>query len=132
MNDIAAKTDALFRTITKKDGKGYSYREIAERSGNAFSSTTVWKVRSGQIKNPTLKVLKGICKAFGIPISYYPNECASEENIPQYQAEQDHDQMLEQIALGVHQLDADGKRAILSIVNYILELQQAGDDDENS
>jgi len=130
--DIAAKTDALFQTITKEDGKEYTYREVAKRSDDAFSSTTVWKVRTGQIKNPSFKVLKGICKAFGVPITYYTDESASEESIPKYQAKRYHKQMTEQILRRAHQLDANGKKAVLDMVNYILKLQEQSEGSDES
>jgi transcriptional regulator with XRE-family HTH domain len=142
--DVAARTDALFRKITRPDGKEYSCREIAEKTGETFTSTTVWKVRSGQIKNPTFKVLKGICKAFGVSINYYADEHVTEDDIPVYQAQYLYEQpSMEQrlqdltlatklrqsgvadVALKTSGLDDAAIKDILGMIDYIRMARQA-------
>jgi transcriptional regulator with XRE-family HTH domain len=44
---------------------------IREATGEDISRATVWNLRSGAAKNPTLKTIATLAKFFSVPISYF-------------------------------------------------------------
>lgn len=124
MTNIAEKIDLLFKTITRPDGKEYSYRDIEELSGDAISGTAIWKVRTGQTKNPTPKLLQALSQAFEVPLAYFSQESVSPEDVPAFQAQYQSDQMVEQIALRASKLDDEGKQAILDMIDLVSKYQK--------
>jgi len=72
---VAEKVDSLFRDFPKDiDGKEHSYRDVEKESGGAVTATTVWKLRTGRIKRPSLQVIEAICEFFNVPIAYFSSE----------------------------------------------------------
>ena len=99
MDDIAERLDLLFRTVTKEGGKEYSYREIEELAGGAITSTSIWKIRTGRTRNPSLKTLQALSAAFEVPVAYFFIEEVTEDDIPAYLQQYCDEKMVEQIAL---------------------------------
>jgi transcriptional regulator with XRE-family HTH domain len=66
---IGAKVDYLFRTITKPNGKPYTYQEVAARTGLNFSYLR--KLRVGKVASPSRKVLERLTTFFGITPDYW-------------------------------------------------------------
>lgn len=123
--DLAQKTDLLFKMVTKPDGQEYSYREIEELADGAISSTSIWKVRMGKTQNPSRRTIQALSKAFQVPVSYFFEDVASSEDVAEYREQYRSDKLVKQIALRAHDLDEEGKRTILDMVNYVWRTQNA-------
>ena len=130
MDDIAERLDLLFRTVTKEGGKEYSYREIEELAGGAITSTSIWKLRTGRTRNPSLKTLQALSAAFEVPVAYFFTEEVTEDDIPAYLQQYRDEKMVEQIALRAKDLDDNGKQAILDMINYVRRVQGLNNNDK--
>ncbi len=66
---VGAKVDHLFRTITRPDGKPYTYEQVAAGTGLNFSYLR--KLRVGKIASPSRRVLERLTTFFGITPDYW-------------------------------------------------------------
>ena len=66
---IGAKVDYLFRTITRPNGKPYTYQQVAAGTGLNFSYLR--KLRVGKIASPSREVLERLTAFFGITPDYW-------------------------------------------------------------
>ena len=41
--------------------------KIHEVTGEKISTTTIWKLRNGQLTNPKLRVIQALARTFGVP-----------------------------------------------------------------
>jgi len=130
--DIAKRLDLLFRTVTKKGGKEHSYREIEELAGGATSSTTIWKLRTGRTRNPSLKTLQALGTAFQVPVAFFFDEDVAPEDVSKYRHQYRSEQMVEQIALRSYDLDDEGKQAVLNMINWVRKAQGLDNNEEES
>jgi len=146
--DIAKRLDLLFRTVTKKGGKEHSYREIEELAGGATSSTTIWKLRTGRTRNPSLKTLQALGTAFQVPVSlktlqalgtafqvpvaFFFDEDVTPEDVSKYRHQYRSELMVEQIALRSYDLDDEGKQAVLNMINWVRKAQGLDNNEEES
>ncbi len=128
--DIAKRLDVLFRTVTKKGGKEHSYREIEELAGGATSSTTIWKLRTGRTRNPSLKTLQALGKAFQVPVAFFFDEDLTPEDVSKYRHRYRSEQMVDQIALRSYDLDDEGKQAVLDMITWVRKAQGLNNNEE--
>jgi transcriptional regulator with XRE-family HTH domain len=124
--DLTERIDLLFQKITKPGGQEYSYREIAERTGDTISVTAIWKLRAGQTHNPKQDTLQALSRAFEVPISFFFDEFVSPRDIPGYRQRYREKKLLNQIALRSQHLDEEGKQTILDMIDYVVRAQQEG------
>ena len=62
--------------------------KIHEVTGEQISTTTIWKLRNGQLTNPQLRVIGALAKTFGVPAGFFLDDydeeklglCASRSN----------------------------------------------------
>jgi len=66
---IGAKVDHLFRTITRPDGKPYTYEQVAEGTGLNFPYLRKPRVR--KVASPSRQVLERLTTFFGITPDYW-------------------------------------------------------------
>ena len=45
--------------------------KIHEVTGEKISTTTIWKLRNGQLTNPQLRVIEALAKTFGVPAGFF-------------------------------------------------------------
>ena len=45
--------------------------KIHEVTGEEISTTTIWKLRNGQLTNPQLRVIEALAKTFGVPAGLF-------------------------------------------------------------
>ncbi len=69
INFIAAKVDHLFRTITRADGKPYTYQQVA--AGSDLNFSYIRKLRVGKVANPSRGALEKLTKFFGVAPDYW-------------------------------------------------------------
>jgi transcriptional regulator with XRE-family HTH domain len=48
--------------------------KIHEVTGEKISTTTIWKLRNGQLTNPQLRVIEALAKTFGVPAGFFLEE----------------------------------------------------------
>ncbi|WBO68677.1 XRE family transcriptional regulator [Streptomyces camelliae] len=72
---LAEKIDALFRVVRRPDHEPYSHEEVAracrEASGESFSATYLWQLRTGRRDNPTKRHLEALAGFFQVPVAYF-------------------------------------------------------------
>ncbi len=125
--DLTERIDLLFQKITKPGGQEYSYREIAERTGNTISATTIWKLRAGQTHNPKQETLQALSRAFEVPTSFFFDASISPKDLPGYRQQYSEEKLLDQIALRSHHLNEESKQAVLDMINHVVKIQQGGE-----
>ena len=120
---LAERIEILFRTFRRKDGKEYTYKEVEAGTGKAVTAPYVWKLRTGQAKNPSIRVLRALSEFFGVPISYFIEDTSEEELANLKLAAEFRDTGVARIALRASDLDEDGQRAILEMIEYVRKAQ---------
>ncbi len=72
---LAEKIDALFRVVRGSGREPYSHEEVAracrEATGESFSATYLWQLRTGRRDNPTKRHLEALAQFFQIPVAYF-------------------------------------------------------------
>lgn len=75
---LAQKIDRLFDAIRRENGEQYSHEEVArtcrESSGETFSATYLWQLRTGRRDNPTKRHLEALADFFDVPVAYFFDE----------------------------------------------------------
>ena len=97
MADEAAPTDAggvPLKTLADKvnwvldkahpAGRGrFSDAEVCFKihaaTGEQISTTTIWKLRNGQLTNPQLRVIEALAKTFGVPAGFFLDDYDEEK-----------------------------------------------------
>ena len=124
---VAEKVDSLFKSFPKEsDGTEYSYRDVEHGTKGALTATTVWKLRTGRIHRPSLKVIEALCQFFGVPISYFSSEKPpSEEYLQNLRlATKLRRAKVKEAALQISDLDDAAIQDLLDIVKYIRVARQ--------
>ncbi|RSM58709.1 XRE family transcriptional regulator [Kibdelosporangium aridum] len=72
---LAAKIDKLFQIVRRPDGEQYTNEEVAtacrEATGESFSATYLWQLRTGRRDNPTKRHLEALAEFFDVPVAYF-------------------------------------------------------------
>ncbi|MGV9264867.1 XRE family transcriptional regulator [Kitasatospora sp. NPDC003701] len=72
---LAAKLDRLFDVVRRPDREQYSHEEVAracrEATGESFSATYLWQLRTGRRDNPTKRHLEALARFFQVPPVYF-------------------------------------------------------------
>jgi len=72
---LAERIDALFRVVRRPDREAYTHEEVAracrEATGESFSTTYLWQLRTGRRDNPTKRHLEALAQFFRIPVAYF-------------------------------------------------------------
>ncbi|WP_037915292.1 helix-turn-helix domain-containing protein [Actinacidiphila yeochonensis] len=72
---LAEKIDALFRVVRRPDREAFTHEEVAracrEATGESFSATYLWQLRTGRRDNPTKRHLEALARFFQIPVAYF-------------------------------------------------------------
>jgi transcriptional regulator with XRE-family HTH domain len=72
---LAGRIDALFRIVRRPDRTPFSNEEVAracrEATGETFSATYLWQLRTGRRDNPTKRHLEALARFFQVPPAYF-------------------------------------------------------------
>ena len=78
---LAARIERLFRTVRRPDRTPYSNEEVAkacrESTGETFSATYLWQLRTGRRDNPTKRHLEALAAFFEVPVAYFFDDARS-------------------------------------------------------
>jgi ESX-1-secreted protein regulator len=72
---LAEKIDILFQTVRRPNRELFSNDEVAtacrEATGESFSATYLWQLRTGRRDNPTMRHLEALAQFFEVPLAYF-------------------------------------------------------------
>lgn len=72
---LAEKIEALFRIVRRPNREQFSHEEVAracrEATGETFSATYLWQLRTGRRDNPTKRHLEALAQFFDVPVAYF-------------------------------------------------------------
>ena len=72
---LATKIDKLFQVVRKPNREQYSHDEVAracrEATGESFSTTYLWQLRTGRRDNPTKRHLEALAQFFQVSPAYF-------------------------------------------------------------
>jgi transcriptional regulator with XRE-family HTH domain len=72
---LSGKIDQLFHVVRRPDREQYSHEEVAracrDATGESFSTTYLWQLRTGRRDNPTKRHLEALAQFFGVPPAYF-------------------------------------------------------------
>jgi transcriptional regulator with XRE-family HTH domain len=72
---LADKIDKLFQVVRRPNREPYSHEEVAracrEATGETFSATYLWQLRTGRRDNPTKRHLEALAQFFQVPPAYF-------------------------------------------------------------
>ncbi|MER6302471.1 XRE family transcriptional regulator [Kitasatospora sp. NPDC001539] len=75
---LSARIEALFNTVRRPDREQYTNEEVAracrEATGESFSTTYLWQLRTGRRDNPTKRHLEALAQFFQVPPAYFFDE----------------------------------------------------------
>lgn len=72
---LAQKIDTLFQVVRRPNREQFSHEEVAkacrEATGETFSATYLWQLRTGRRDNPTKRHLEALAQFFRVPVAYF-------------------------------------------------------------
>ncbi|MFD8491741.1 XRE family transcriptional regulator [Amycolatopsis sp. NPDC059657] len=72
---LAERIDHLFSVVRRPNGEQHSHEEVAkacrEATGESFSATYLWQLRTGRRDNPTKRHLEALAAFFQVPPAYF-------------------------------------------------------------
>ncbi|MFI5530869.1 XRE family transcriptional regulator [Kitasatospora sp. NPDC051853] len=72
---LGERIEQLFRTVRRPNGEPHSNEEVAracrEATGETFSATYLWQLRTGRRDNPTKRHLEALAQYFQVPPAYF-------------------------------------------------------------
>lgn len=81
VQSLAERIERLFRTVRRPDRTPYSNEEVAkacrESTGETFSATYLWQLRTGRRDNPTKRHLEALAAFFEVPVAYFFDDARS-------------------------------------------------------
>ncbi|RJQ79778.1 XRE family transcriptional regulator [Pseudonocardiaceae bacterium YIM PH 21723] len=121
---LAEKIDKLFQVVRRSTGDAYSNEEVAaacrEATGESFSATYLWQLRTGRRDNPTKRHLEALAGFFDVPPAYFFDNDQGD----QLQTELEllgalRNADIRQVALRAVNLSADGLGTISDMIDAI-------------
>ena len=112
------KLDHLLRTKKLIDGKRITHKYVEANSGGVITAGYVSLLRNGDRTNPSAEVIEVLARLLDVD---------SAEFFVQEKNEPDQDSPVQnQIALRAKQLDSEGRKAVLGMIEYILKKESQG------
>lgn len=75
---LAERIETLFRVVRRPDGEPFSNEDVAracrEATGETFSATYLWQLRTGRRANPTVRHVEALAQFFEVPATYFFDE----------------------------------------------------------
>ena len=72
---LASKIDTLFQVVRRPNREQFSNEDVAracrEETGESFSATYLWQLRTGRRDNPTKRHLEALAHFFHVPVAYF-------------------------------------------------------------
>lgn len=113
---LSDKVNELWSHYKRSNGKRYTYQDVSEGTGLAVSH--IWKIRNGEVKQPSNDTLSKLLQFFGAPANFF-------DNVTYEDTSQDYERSL---VMRSRHLDEKG-RAILSTLLDGLVSEMGSDED---
>ena len=121
---LAAKIERLFDAVRRPDREHYSNEDVAracrEATGESFSATYLWQLRTGRRDNPTKRHLEALAGFFQVPAAYFFDDergARIEEELALLAAMRDG--AVREVALRAVTLSEDGLGTVADLVEAI-------------
>jgi transcriptional regulator with XRE-family HTH domain len=123
---LASKINKLFQLVRKPDGEQLTNEEVAtacrEATGESFSATYLWQMRTGRRDNPTKRHLEALANFFDVPVAYFFDD----EHGKQIRAEIEllgalRNTDIRNVALRAVNLSTDGLGTITDIIDAMVK-----------
>ena len=116
---LAEKLERLFEEVRKPDGSKYTQTEVVEGTNGVLTRVYLWKLRTGRATNPSVQVVQALADFFGVDSNYFSeNEAAADSEISRFAG-----RYVDEIRDRAIKLDERGRKAILTLMDYLLSLQ---------
>ncbi|MFF2073797.1 XRE family transcriptional regulator [Kitasatospora sp. NPDC058162] len=121
---LADKIDRLFQVVRRPDHEPYTHDEVAracrEATGESFSATYLWQLRTGRRDNPTKRHLEALATFFQVsPVYFFDDQQSARigEELALLSALRDAG--VRDVALRAVALSADGLGTISDMIEAI-------------
>lgn len=114
------RLNQLFETARRQDGKRFTQEEVVRGSKGTLSRVYLWKLRTGRAKNPSMRVVQALADSFGVSVDFFT---CPEGGSDIDQSSRVDDPVVAQICEKYCQLDAQGRRVILNLADYLISLK---------
>ena len=118
---FAKKLNQLFELRKKKNGQPYTHEEVSNATG--ITTGAISKLRRGQISNPSHKVIDALAKFFDVEPNYFFEFS--------HHSEEEDSAFLDMISLRASELSEGGRRALLDMLDTIIKLEEAHDENDH-
>ena len=105
----------LFATITRPDGKTFTQEEVVQGCKGTLTRVYLWKLRSGQAKNPSFTIACALADFFGVSVAYFQQSRGRQETIEQSMQ----NPLVQQLCARATRLDNQALHAILHVMDAI-------------
>ncbi|MFC5218851.1 XRE family transcriptional regulator [Streptomyces coerulescens] len=121
---LMGRLNRLFDTVHPPDRGPYSNAEVAElmekRGLGTVSGQYLWLLRTGQRDNPTKRHLEALAAFFGVDPAYWFDDVVAEKTVQELELlALLRDTKVKNVLLRLSDVSADGKDAILGIVDSV-------------
>jgi len=95
--------------------------KIHAATGEQISTTTIWKLRNGQLTNPQLRVIEALAKTFGVPAGFFLDDY-DEEKLGLWREQVELLALIRDAGITAAEfraflgLDAEGRRAVAGLI----------------
>ena len=93
-------------------------------TGEQISTTTIWKLRNGQLTNPQLRVIEALAKTFGIPAGFFLDDY-DEEKLGLWREQVELLALIRDAGITAAEfrailgMDAEGRKAIAGLIERV-------------
>lgn len=116
---LAENLERLFEVARKPDGSKYTQAEVVAGTNGILTRVYLWKLRTGRAVNPGFRIIQALADFFGVDTTYFSD--SGDEEMPRPEGK-----TIEDIMHRAYQLDEQGRKAILNLMDYILSVQDGG------
>ena len=125
---FSRRLDYLFKRITHSTGVEYTYDEVQQGTGNAVTAQYVWRLRTGNAKNPSYMMIVALSEFFGVEPAYFfqdEEKAKSQAEDVAYErlVKQIRETHMEAITMRASQLDETGREVLVGMLDYILTMK---------
>ncbi|MFB7667371.1 XRE family transcriptional regulator [Kitasatospora sp. NPDC056138] len=133
-SSLAEKIDRLFEVVRRADREPYTNEEVAREcrrlTGESFSTTYLWQLRTGRRDNPTKRHLEALAQFFQVPAAYFFDNAESVQIARELQLLGAlRDVGVRDVALRAVNLSAEGLGTISDMIDVIARREAARRDD---
>lgn len=122
---LAGRLTWLFQHVTKQGGVEYTLQEVADGTaqlGHRVTVSAIWKIRNGVTQKPSYLTLQTLAQFFNVSAGFFYDPELTGTDLDEAElAAVMRDEGVKNIALRSSQLDEAGRKAILNMLNYMLE-----------